>query len=208
MEKVARCVIIGASPDTDVDFIRRTVSPADYVICADGGLRFAQAAGLPIRMVVGDFDSGSVPADIRVVRYPIEKDFTDLELAVEKGIEAGFNDFLILGGTGGRFTHTLANVMLLFRYALRGISVALEDGDTRSQVLTAPESVMRIPPSVTYSVFSVGGDSVISEIGAKYPLDHHVLTGFDSLGVSNFSCDGASVVLHQGNILIVIEKNV
>lgn len=42
MEKIGRCVIIGASPDTDVDFLRHTVRAEDYVICADGGADFAR----------------------------------------------------------------------------------------------------------------------------------------------------------------------
>ena len=130
---------------------------------------------------------------------------------MEQGIERGFHRFLIFGGTGGRLVHTIMNIMLMFRCARRGIEVSLEDSDILAYVMTGAETVSRIPPNVTYSVFSVGGDSIVSEIGAKYPLDHHVLPGFESTGVSgvsNFSQDGAEVILHRGNMLIVIEKNI
>ncbi len=212
MEEIRRCVIIGASPDTDAAFLRRTVVAEDYVICADGGVDFARAAGLRVDLAVGDFDSScAVPQDVQVEQYPPEKDYTDLELAVEKGAERGFRRFLILGGTGGRLVHTIMNVMLLFRCARRGIAVSLEDPQLLAYAMTNPGEESRIPPNRTYSVFSVGGDSIVSEIGAKYPLDHHVLPGFDSVGVSgvsNYSQEGAKVILHQGNLLIVIEKNI
>ncbi len=211
MEKIGRCVIIGASPDTNIDFIRNAVQAEDYVICADGGADFARAAGIRVDLAVGDFDSGAIPADAPVEQYPPEKDYTDLELAVKRGVESGFRRFLILGGTGGRLVHTIMNLMLLFRCARHGIEVMLEDSELLAYVLTGAEASSRIPPGVTYSVFSVGGDSIVSEVGAKYPLDHHILPGFDSTGVSgvsNFSQDGAEVILHRGNLLIVIEKHV
>ncbi len=211
MAEIKRCVIIGASPDTDVDFIRNAVRRDDFVIAADGGVHHARQAGLTVGLAIGDFDSGEAPDDLETLRYPVEKDYTDLELAVEQGIERGFHRFLIFGGTGGRLVHTIMNIMLMFRCARRGIEVSLEDSDILAYVMTGAETVSRIPPNVTYSVFSVGGDSIVSEIGAKYPLDHHVLPGFESTGVSgvsNFSQDGAEVILHQGNLLIVIEKNI
>lgn len=211
MEKVGRCVIIGASPDTDVDFVRQAVTEEDYVICADGGVRFAKEAGLAVRLTVGDFDSGAVPDDIAVEQYPVEKDYTDLELAVEKGVGLGYRRFLILGGTGGRFAHTLMNIMMLFRYARLGIHIQLEDADMQLYAMTGLDITSHIPANQTYSVFSIGGDSLVSEIGAKYPLNHQMLPGFNSVGVSgisNFSQDGADIILHQGNLLIVIEKNV
>lgn len=211
MEKIDRCVIIGASPDTDVNFLRQAVRAEDYVICADGGAAFARAAGLRVDLTVGDFDSGDVPVDTPVEQYPPEKDYTDLELAVKRSVERGFRRILILGGTGGRFVHTLMNVMLMFRCARYGIEVTLEDAQMLAYAMTEPEKASRIPPNRTYSVFSIGGDSIVSEIGAKYPLDHHTLPGFNAIGVSgvsNFSQDGAEVILHQGNLLIVIEKNI
>ena len=205
MEQIGRCVVIGASPDSDMEFIQKMIRPDDYVICADGGLRYALEAGIPVRLVVGDFDSGEEPPLLKTVRYPAEKDYTDLELAVEKGVEQGFRTFLILGGTGGRLPHTLANLLLMFRFARRGITVSMADPEVTAHVLTVPEQEAQIPPGHTYSVFSVGGDSVISEIGAKYPLDRYRLSGFDSIGISNESLDGAQVILHHGSVLILVE---
>lgn len=205
MAEVDRCVIIGASPDTDVEFIRRTVCKGDYVLCADGGYHFAQQAGVPVHLVVGDFDSGAEPSGIETVRYPVEKDYTDLELTVLRGMERGFRRFLILGGTGGRLPHTLANILLMFRFARKGVQVSLADPEMTAFVLTVPGEKAQIPPGITYSVFSVGGDALVSEIGAKYPLDHYRLSGVASMGVSNESLQGSTVLLHEGQILIITE---
>ncbi len=66
------------------------------VVCADGGATHALAAGVHPRVIVGDLDSvePSVLAHwqgrgVEVVRHPVAKDETDLELAIAWAIDHG-----------------------------------------------------------------------------------------------------------------------
>ena len=67
----------------------------DYIICADGGLEKASNYGIVPDIIIGDFDS--VDANVlkqyenRVLieKFPSEKDFTDMELAVEFAVSKG-----------------------------------------------------------------------------------------------------------------------
>ena len=45
-----RCVIISGSPDTDAEFIKKTVKTEDYIICADRGYCFAKEANGDIEL--------------------------------------------------------------------------------------------------------------------------------------------------------------
>ena len=64
-------------------------SRADLVIGADGGARAAAPLGLPLHLVIGDFDTLTdaevaqfAARGVRVERAPVEKDATDTELAL------------------------------------------------------------------------------------------------------------------------------
>lgn len=86
----------------------------DFVITADAGFRYLEQAGILADLVIGDFDTlKEISTGANVVRLSCEKDDTDILAAVREGIKAGYAEFHIYGGTGGRFDHTLANLQVL-----------------------------------------------------------------------------------------------
>lgn len=206
MGKVARCVVIGASPETPPALIAAQVLPSDFVICADGGVQLAQQAGVRVDLSMGDFDSGSPLPGTETIACAPEKDYTDMDMAIQEGLRRGFTVFLILGGTGGRLSHTLANLRLLLRTARQGVQVEMLDKTTRIVPLVGPEGAVSVPDGALYSVFTLGEDAVISEAGAKYPLDYYRLSAEDSLGVSNLALAHTRVVVHSGAVLLVFEQ--
>ena len=111
------CVIFCAA---EFDALARPLGPEDYLIAADGGLRHTQALGLTPNAVLGDFDSlGFTPEGASV--FPVEKDDTDSMLAVRRGLELGYREFLLYGSLDGpRLDHTVANFQTLQFLADRG----------------------------------------------------------------------------------------
>ena len=94
----------------------------DFVIAADAGLRYLEQVGIPADLVIGDFDTlKEIPTGANVVRLSCEKDDTDILAAVREGIKAGYAEFHIYGGTGGRIDHTLANLQVLAYLAGNGM---------------------------------------------------------------------------------------
>ena len=86
----------------------------DFVIAADAGLRYLEQDEILADLVIGDFDTlKEIPTGANVVRLSCEKDDTDILAAVREGIKAGYAEFHIYGGTGGRIDHTLANLQVL-----------------------------------------------------------------------------------------------
>ena len=113
------CFIFGAGP-----FFGLPVSPApgDVVFAADGGYRHCQAAGLQPDLLLGDFDSlNDLPKGIPIHTFPVEKDDTDAMLAVRRGLELGYREFVLYGSLDGpRLDHTVANFQTLQFLADRG----------------------------------------------------------------------------------------
>ncbi len=119
---MSRAVIITSYIDEPVD-LGSLVSPEDHLVCLDGGYDYARAAGIEPDVLMGDFDSLESPvpedSDIRILRFPPEKDYTDLELAFRLIDPAEHPELLVIGGLGGRLDQTLVNMQMLGRYTAR-----------------------------------------------------------------------------------------
>ncbi|MCL6450127.1 MAG: thiamine diphosphokinase, partial [Acetobacteraceae bacterium] len=147
----------------------------------------------------------AIPAP-RVVRYPCDKDFTDLELALEHALAAGFREILIVGAVGGRLDHTLTNVHLLLRAARAGAFACLAFpggrlwtlvGPARHRLEGRPEDIVSLIP------LSPEATGVRTE-GLKYPLRGETLRWDQGRGVSNRLVAGeAEVSLDRGALAVV-----
>jgi thiamine pyrophosphokinase len=89
--------------------------PDDWIIAADGGARHCMGLGLVPMVVIGDFDSLSLAEityleaeNVQLIRYPVQKDETDLELAIQHAIHLGAEEICIFGALGARWDMTLA----------------------------------------------------------------------------------------------------
>ena len=112
--------------------------PGDCVIAADGG--YGQDCGCAPDFVVGDFDSlGYVPKGDGVQVHPKQKDDTDMMLAVKLGLSKGYDEFVLLGGIGGRLDHTLANVQTLAYLYSQGAKAVLRSEKTDVYFVGAKE---------------------------------------------------------------------
>lgn len=200
------CYIAGAlEPGALILSARR---PA-LVIAADRGAEHLAARGIAADLVVGDFDSlGRVPEGGNVVRHPVEKDDTDMLLAIREGLERGCRQFVLYGGLGGRLDHTVANLQALAFLARRGASGFLLGGGLAATVLRNGSLAFGPEHTGTISVFCNGPDARGVDLeGLYYPLQNAVLTSGFPLGVSNrFTGAPARVTVREGELLVIWEE--
>lgn len=197
------CYVVGAGTFYGKDFAPHN---GDLVIAADGGYRTLTERGVPINLVVGDFDSmGSRPDHPNVVDLPVEKDDTDMMAALRMGLERGFQVFRLYGGTGGRVDHTLANLQTLAWLSRQGCRGTLV-GDGWSATCITDDC---LEFDETYrgliSVFCMGERAEgVWLHGLKYPLRDAVLTHDFPLGVSNeFTGVASRISVSRGTLLVV-----
>ncbi|MDO4830022.1 MAG: thiamine diphosphokinase [Clostridia bacterium] len=203
-----RCIIIAGSPETNPDFIKQAVLKDDYIICADRGYHYAKLACVTPNLLVGDFDScdDPLPKDCETVTLIPEKDDTDTEHCVKLALQKGFDDIVILGATGGRLDHTLANMALLLYIANKGAKGVLLSKYEKVLLLTQGEYSFENLCGKTFSLFPFGCYKVcVSYSGAKYPLDKKYVTSDTSLGVSNVFFENiCKINIYDGNAILVI----
>ncbi len=202
------CYIVGSGDFTPSGLSKH---PGDLVIAADGGYRYLAKLGISPDLLAGDFDSlGYVPDGIPVLRFPREKDDTDMGISLRYGREKGYRHFRIYGGSGSRPDHFLANLQMLADAARASLDVALVcPGFTVLALHNASITLFR-PAGTVFSVFSSGGTATgVSIENAKYPLQDAALTDGFPLGVSNeFTSENATVSVKDGTLWVFVYDDV
>jgi thiamine pyrophosphokinase len=198
---------------SDPDRLRVLLRPVDRLFAADGGQRHLARIGLRPERVIGDLDSltaaevaGLEQEGVILERYPVDKDETDLELAIGRALQENCSDIRIAGALGGRLDQTLGNLFLLAQPALVGRDVRLEDG-VEEVFLIREHAIVEGNPGELVSLLPLGGAAMgVTTRGLKYPLYGETLYPEATRGISNvLSGDSAEVHLEQG-ILICIHR--
>ncbi len=108
-----KCILIGAGEMKEENI---SLQKNDFVIAVDGGYQYCLKLHIRPQLVVGDFDSypHSI-SHVEVLRSQPEKDDTDMMLAIQAGLERGYDEFVMYGAMGGRFDiHRKYSVLELF----------------------------------------------------------------------------------------------
>lgn len=205
-----RCVIIGGG-DCTAEILKAHITLNDYVICADGGYDTAIKSEIIPDLLIGDFDSiNAIPENVSRIKLPVEKDVTDSVAAFNEGIKQGYNDFLLFGGTGGRFEHTYANISLMANASRKGIDFTIIDEKHIFRSITNSSVKIKNKENQQISVFAYGSKaSGVTLKGLYYPLNDFSLDPFDgALGTSNHIIDEYGEITVKNGTLVIIETQV
>lgn len=182
------------------------------IVAADGGARHALALDLQPRVVIGDMDSSTedelstyAAAGAEILRYPAEKNETDLELALMLVAERGAKWIRIIGAVGDRLDQTMANVYLMALPQLVLTDTRMVAGKQEIRLMPAGDHTLIGVPGDTISLLPVSGDvRGITTDGLYYPLHHDTLVFGPARGVSNvLSETRARVRVESGTLMCV-----
>ncbi len=183
------------------------------VYAVDGGLMTVDEAGMMPDYLVGDFDTAeaSLVACYEnrcvTIRHIPEKDATDTELAVDDALDRGTDKIVLLGATGSRMDHTLANIHMLYRILNRGKEAWIINENNRISLHNKPFSKRKEELFGSYisflPFFGEVPDLVLK--GVKYPLSGKTLTAGISLGISNEGTEELIEVSFRTGYLLMIE---
>ena len=211
MAERKRAVIFANGNIPGPEKLRAFLRPGDWLVAADGGLRHLKILGLKPTLLIGDLDSVS-PEDaarlqaegVRVDRFPVEKDETDLELALKTVVSEGFRTVLVAGALGGRMDQSLGNIFLLLDPAYRDCDVRLEDGVEEAFAIRETAEIQGAAGD-TVSLLPFAGPAVgIRTEGLRYPLNNETLFLEHTRGISNVMQAGAARVSLESGLLLCI----
>ena len=183
------------------------------VIAADGGLSLAAPLGLTVDIVIGDMDSVSAQdleqasrSGARIDRHPTDKNITDLGLALDAAVDGGADEITIVGGSGGRIDHLLANAALLAAERFDTVTLRWVTG-TESVTVASPGQPVRLVGKAgdLVSLIPVGGAAHgVTTSGLRWPLNDGGLAPGSTRGISNeMTVTEATVEVEDGRLLVV-----
>ncbi len=205
-----RIIIFANGELPDLEKARALMRDDDFVIAADGGTRHALALGLTPNVVIGDLDSISKEerrkidaAGVEVIKFPADKNETDLELAIDHAMSLHPDQILILAALGGRMDQTLANIALLSNLQLAACNIKLTDGVEEIFFCRDQAKVEgRSGDIVSLLPWQGAVEGVFTE-NLKWHLHYETLYPEKTRGISNeMTADTASVSIKSGLLLI------
>lgn len=216
-----RCIIITSYLETSIkDSV--AIDSDDYVICADGGITHAISGNVVPNIVIGDFDSSDYSAiehlldqnpdysQTKLIRTVPEKDDTDTLMCVNHGLEKGCDEFVIVGGLGGRLDHTYANLQILSYLVDQGHLGVLVDGKAKAIIIEGPDEIELTGKKGSYfSIFSYTEKCTgVYEKKSKYLLNDATITQSNPLGTSNEFLDKPVIISVGSGKLLIIQPNI
>jgi len=144
---------------------------AEKIICCDGAISFLEQQNMSPHIIIGDCDSISSEQKERyksIIYEDKNEDYNDLQKAIKYCIANEWEQVIILGASGWRDDHFLANIGILMHYA----------NDISLSIITNYGIFMPIHQTTTFqsyvgqqiSVFSFSPDAEITYHGLKYPV--------------------------------------
>ena len=187
----------------------------DTLIAVDGGLRHLRNLYKTPQLLIGDLDS--VTADevsqaeaqgIEIRRFKIDKDETDLELALLAAAEKGFDEIMLVAALGGRLDQTLANLYLLMLPELATIKVTIESGREEIFIIRDRVEIHGTPGDIVSLIPLAGQTTGVETRSLKYPLRKENLLPERTRGISNVMLtDLAGVSIQSGCLLCIHTRN-
>ncbi len=208
-------IITGGSIDEPFVLQKIKEKKPKYLIAVDRGLLFCYQNQIRPTHIVGDFDS--VPkeviayyrehTDIEIRTFNPVKDASDTEIGLRLALEIGAKEIWLLGATGTRLDHVMANMQIL--------KIAL-DANVKAYILDSHNQISLYNGKIIlekekqygsyFSVFPLGG--IVEGLtirGAKYPLEKYRLFPYDSLCVSNEVQEEKVEITFSDGMLILME---
>ena len=184
-------------------------------VAADGGALLLESIGFLPDVIIGDFDSLTKAQyqryekmGAKILKYPVEKDETDGELALQYCQERGFDNIIIIGFAGGRLDQQLANIFLLEHAFRNGITAFIKEPGLEMGIIDR-EKVFFQKIGVRLSLIPL--DKKITGItitGCKYLLESASLLRHKTRGISNIiEQEKAVITVEKGLLLYVLNQS-
>ena len=195
----------------DYVFLSGLLQEDDFLVAVDGGLRHLLAIHQQPHLLIGDLDSVTPEQleevssrEVEIQRLPMEKDETDLELALLETSRRSYKTIILVGALGGRIDQMLANLFLLMLPQLHGLKVRIIDRYQEIFLIRHNAQVDGQAGDIISLLPLKGNAEGVSTTGLEYPLSNETLLLEHSRGISNRMVEPhALITLTKGCLLCV-----
>lgn len=190
----------------------------DVYVGIDRGGLFLQQKGFPLDIAIGDFDSLNLQerekvfsSAKKIVTSPAEKDDTDTQLALELILkEYPDADVTVVGSTGGRIDHFLANLWMVLepRFYKHSQSICICDDQNTISFLLPGEHVITKENDKQYLAYCcLTPVSNLTLSKSKYTLNNQEVSYPTAFASNEFNSKQAEVSFSKGILAVIQSKD-
>ncbi|WP_404452550.1 thiamine diphosphokinase [Virgibacillus necropolis] len=209
--------IVANGPEELIPDLDQYQEKIDIWIGADRGSLTIIMNGIKPDYALGDFDSINKQEEITIekgsksfTKFPVEKDQTDIEIAIEKALELNSDIIYFFGVTGGRLDHGLINIQMLYMLLKRKCTGIIIDNSNRIEVFE-PGSYQIFSekefPNISFVPFSEDVKG-LSLSGFYYPLQNYHLFWGSTRCISNkLLLNNGTFSFDEGILLLIKSRD-
>lgn len=178
------------------------INAAPLTVCCDGAADdFIARGGVP-DIIIGDMDSLSDENKARysdIIIHKADQETNDQTKAVQYLLSRGITRIAIVGATGRREDHTIANIALTAVYMAMGAEV-VSYTDSGCFIPCRDNKRLQCTPNAQVSIFNINATALRSE-GLDYPI-----YDFTALWQGTLNCcrSGEFTISAQGDYIVFI----
>ena len=203
-------IVVFAGGDRPPASVLVGLPPESFVIAADSGFDHARRLGVKVDLLVGDLDSISAAGlglAGEIEQHPTDKNATDLAIALDAAARKGPSQVIVVGGSGGRIDHFLANAALFTASAYSELELTWLPGNAAVHVVRDRIELSGSPGDIV-SLLPYGGPARgVTTVGLRWPLIGAELGPGTSLGVSNQMIESTATVELVDGVLLAIQPH-
>lgn len=184
------------------------------IIAVDGGANKTKKLDLTPDIIIGDLDSITTAnlnfyqkKSVEILKYPIEKDKTDSEIAIDYCFKNGINKIYLAAVLGGRIDQQLANLNLLEYIYDLNIEAKIISENLEIAVIDKKKIFKN---KKGYRLSLIPQTKFVSNLvikGCKYNLTGIDIGRSKSRGISNIiKAEKAEIRIDSGLLFYILEK--
>ncbi|MDD4395709.1 MAG: thiamine diphosphokinase, partial [Bacteroidales bacterium] len=176
---------------------------ASYIICCDGAIRHLVALNIVPDVIIGDGDSISKENLLKFAdRFVEDKsvEYNDLAKAFNYCRQHNILKFAVLGASGLREDHTLANLSRIINYGTEFQMVMITNYGTFTPIYQSTSFLSF--PGQQVSVFCFSADTPLTFSHLRYPVVNRIFEYLWEGSLNEALTDNFTIQFQKGKVLV------
>lgn len=209
-------IVTGGNVNTE--FLKKILEENKFetIIAADKGLEALNKINVMPNYIIGDFDSVNKTTlnqyenkNIEITYLKPEKDFTDTHMAIKLAIEKRAKHITIIGATGTRMDHTLANIHALNETLQNNVPTEIINENNRIMLINKKAKLIKNTNYKYVSIIPLTTKITgVTLKGFKYNIENTTINLGESIGVSNEQIEQEALIeIKEGIAILIYSKD-
>lgn len=209
-------IVTGGNVNTE--FLKKILEKNKFetIIAADKGLEALNKINVMPNYIIGDFDSVNKTTlnqyenkNIEITYLKPEKDFTDTHMAIKLAIEKRAKHITIIGATGTRMDHTLANIHALNEALQNNVPTEIINENNRIMLINKKAKLIKNTNYKYVSIIPLTTKITgVTLKGFKYNIENATINLGESIGVSNEQIEQEALIeIKEGIAILIYSKD-